>query len=352
MSSSKARRLLDRLDDNNNNDDDEVESDGRISFTASLITQGKHRFYTLSMPSDVLAETTIVDIRNEEPVEGFQRVLDERRAMEIATYIDSGFGTIPSSIVLSAQPVAALAYKRSPRTLSFANDKKAFLILDGQHRVYGFRMAQSKLRVPVVIYNNLSRSEECRLFVDINTKQRPVPNELLLDIKKLAQTENTTEAQFRDVFDAFNNDPHSPLLGLMSPSERKKGRISRVTFNHAMKSISESFSDADSAYTYEVMSAYITACKAGLREIELTNQIVNPTLFRALIQIFPTVAERVADRHTNALTADNFSEIVLPFFQRVKRADFQSPGQSHKTLSEVFLKALRSGFTIGKTRLT
>ncbi len=163
------------------------------SFTASLILQGKHRFYTLSMPSDVLGETCIVDTRDENPQDGFQRALDQRRAQEIADYIDSGFGTIPSSIVLSAQPEAQLRYSRRTRTLSFRNDPRAFLIIDGQHRIFGFRLARSRLRVPVVIYNNLSKAEECRLFIDINNKQRPVPNELLLDIKRMAETETDQE---------------------------------------------------------------------------------------------------------------------------------------------------------------
>ena len=348
MAVSRARKVLDRLDDAK--DEVEVEGDGRISFTASLIIQGRHRFFTLSMPSDVLAETCIVEPRSEEPIEGFQRALDERRAKEIASYIDGGFGTIPTSIVLSAQTIAALQYKRATRTLSFVKDIRSFLILDGQHRVFGFRLAESKLRVPVVIYNNLTRTEECRLFVDINTKQRPVPNELLLDIKKLAATENSAEAHFRDVFDSFQEDPKSPLFGLMSPSEKRKGRISRVTFNQAMKSISDSFSDADAPYTYQVLSSYMTACLAGLRQYDLQSQIVNPTLFRAIIQIFPTVAERVGDRHQDELTAENFAEIIGPFFQRLKKTDLQNPGPSHKTLAETFLKALRSGYTIGRAR--
>jgi DGQHR domain-containing protein len=95
----------------------EGEEGGRISYTAVLLTQGKHRFYTLSMPSDVLAETCMVERRNEEPAVGFQRALDRKRAEEIARYIaryiDSGFGTIPGSIVLSAQPEAELEYRRS-----------------------------------------------------------------------------------------------------------------------------------------------------------------------------------------------------------------------------------------------
>jgi hypothetical protein len=59
-----------------------------VSYTASLVTQGKYRFYTLAMPSDVLAENCTVDRRAESPLEGFQRLLDDRRAQEIADYID------------------------------------------------------------------------------------------------------------------------------------------------------------------------------------------------------------------------------------------------------------------------
>jgi hypothetical protein len=72
--------------------------------------------------------------------------------------------------------------------------------------------AKANLRVPVVIYNKLSKTMECRLFIDINTKQRPVPNELLLDIKKLAEVETNEESLQRDVFDKFSTNPDSPLF--------------------------------------------------------------------------------------------------------------------------------------------
>lgn len=326
----------------------ETEQEGRISYTASLITQGSHRFYTLSMPSDVLAETCIVEPRNEDPAEGFQRALDRKRAEEIARYIDSGFGTIPSSIVLSAQSEADLQYYRPNRTLNFAKNPRAFLILDGQHRVFGFRLAKSKLRVPVVIYNKLNRTEECRLFMDINTKQRPVPNELLLDIKRLSATESSSEALMRDVFDLFNDDPTSPLLGLMSPSEKRKGKISRVTFNASLKPIAESFADADASYVYQVMSAYLHSCLSELRAMELQSAITNSTVFRALMLLFPAVAERVSDRHEGDYSSANFSEILAPLFSRTKRDDLEKPGTSPNALNEQFQKALRAGFTIGR----
>lgn len=324
-----------------------VDLSGRVSLTASLLIQGRHRFYTLSMWSDVLAETCMVEPRYDNPKEGFQRALDEKRGFEIAKYIDSGLGTIPSSIVLSAQPEAALEYNRPNRTLSFNKNPRAFLILDGQHRVFGFMLATSRLRVPVVIYNALSRTEEARLFMDINTKQRPVPNELILDIKRMAETESNQEALMRDVFDALNGRQESPLFGMMSPFERKKGKISRVTFNNAMKAIFESFSGATPDHVYDVLSAYLQCCVSGLRENDAATMITNPTMFKALMLLFPTVAERVADRHASEFTVGNFDEIMRPMFNRVRRADFSNPGKSANTLYDTFRKGLRSGFTIG-----
>ena len=171
-----------------------------VSYAAILITQGKHRFYTLAMPSDVLADTCTVDRRSDNPIDGFQRFLDKKRAQEIADYIDAGLGTIPTSIILSAQDIAHLKYSSAKRTLRFRRSAGAFLILDGQHRVFGFHKAETRVRVPVVIYNHLSRAHECLLFMDINTKQRPVPAELLLDIKRLADAETDAEAVLKDIF--------------------------------------------------------------------------------------------------------------------------------------------------------
>ncbi|PWB81442.1 MAG: hypothetical protein C3F11_15220, partial [Methylocystaceae bacterium] len=102
---------------------------------ALLVTQGKHRFYTLVLPSDILAATCTVEARLENPIDGFQRLLDKKRARDIADYIDSGFGTVPSAIILSAQPRAQLHFDRKTGEFRFRNDPRSFLIIDGQHRV-------------------------------------------------------------------------------------------------------------------------------------------------------------------------------------------------------------------------
>jgi DGQHR domain-containing protein len=320
-----------------------------VSYTAVLLSQGDHRFYTVAMPSDVLAETCMVDPREENPIDGFQRVLDKRRAQEIADYIDNWFGTIPGSIVLSAQPEAELEYIRKARTIRFRKTPRSFLIIDGQHRVYGFKLAEKPLRVPVVIYNKLTRPQECRLFMDINTKQRPVSAELILDIKRLAETDSDTEAVLREVFDSFNADAKSPLFGLLSPSDRKLGKLSRATFNQASKSIWPAFSESDAKSIYTVVSAFLHACASGLRDNGALDKITNPTLFKAIILMFPLAAQRVSDRFGNDYSVANFQKVLSPLFKNVRKSDFQTPGASHKELNETFKKAFNSGFTLGRT---
>lgn len=323
-----------------------------ISYTASLVRQGRYRFYTLTMPSDVLAETCTVDTRIEDPILGFQRRLDMRRAKDIAHYIDVGLGTIPGSIVLSAQPEAEFKYTRIKRTISFKKHARAFLILDGQHRVYGFHLAKNKnLRVPVVIYNELEKSEEVALFMDINTKQRPVPNELLLDIKKLAQTETDVEAVLRAVYDLFDKETSSPLFGLMTPSEKTSGKLSRVTFNAALKAVFSAFGDSDSRRVYDVLRHYLQVWLTGLAaSIGSSKVITNPTLFRAIMLLFPFVAGRVSDRFGQQYTVDNFDAVLRPLFIKLKKSDLQKPGASHITLCETFRRRLESGFSISGGR--
>lgn len=325
----------------------EVDRGERLRYSTSIVTQGSHRFFTLTLPSDVLARCAFATNREEDPVAGFQRVLDERRAQDIADYMDLGFGTIPTSIVLSAQPEANFEVVGRGKTIEFSFLPHSFLILDGQHRVFGFSKAKTKLRVPVVIYNGLTRQQESKLFIDINTKQRPVPNELLLDLKRLADTENDEDALLRELFDAFSEDNDSPLVGLTSPSSKANGKLSRVTFNAAVKPVLGSFAAASSSMIYPALRNYLKAFYRGLVAIEARESLINPTVFRSIFEIFPEVAQRVADRSGTSFSEADFASILNNLFDRVKPARLRTPPKSHKELASELLKTLKSGFLIG-----
>jgi len=318
----------------------------RLRYSVSLVRQGKHSFYTLTMPSEVLARTCAVTTRKEDPKLGFQRELDEKRATEIAHYIDEGVGTIPNSIVLSAQPTADLKIIGKGKTLEFTDAPGAFLILDGQHRVFGFAKAKTNLRVPVVVYNGLSRTDESRLFIDINTKQRPVPAQLLLDIKQLAAIEDDAESILRDIFDMFNDRVKSALNGMMAPYETAKGKITRVTFNAAVKPLLELFTGREIDEIYDILNNYLTAVQYFIDQKTSEPLLTKAVVLRAFFGLFPTVAQRVQDKFDGDYSPTNFAEVMAPMFGNMPLAKLKSPGTSWVNLRDYLEKRLRSKLTL------
>lgn len=260
------------------------------SFSASLIIQGRHKFYSLTLPIDVIATCCSPNPRSDDPQDGFQRSLDESRADSISDYIQNG-GVIPSSIILSAQASSDFEYNSKKKTLSFVNNFKSFLIIDGQHRAYGFRKLYEKgfneknLRIPVVIFSELSPIDEARLFIDVNTLQKPVPKELLLDIKKLAETESVEEELLDMIFTAFEKNSTSCLAGKLSRFEKKRNLISKVTFYEAFKLILRSFDISSPQRLFEIVNAYLYAAQDLLNDqnINFDEVIIKPTTFKILI---------------------------------------------------------------------
>ncbi|MEG6445760.1 DGQHR domain-containing protein [Enterobacter roggenkampii] len=315
--------------------------------SVSLVRQGEHRFYSFTMPSDVLAESCFVVNREEDPNEGFQRELDKKRAAEIANYIDSGLGTIPSSIVLSAQEDCDFIYDSKKKSISFLKSKKAFLIIDGQHRVYGFKLAKTALRIPVVVYENLSKRDESRLFIDINSKQKGVPTELLLDIKKMAEYENDIEQYLRELFDTFSSENDSALYNRLSASKKERGMITRSVFNTAVKPLVKVFGNKNPSEVYEIFNSYLIAFNEGvLLPNQLSEQAFNSTVFKAIAGFFPIITARVKDRFGAIYSVDNYYEFTQVVGQRIKPAKIENPSNAYKPIIEHLEESLKLEFTL------
>lgn len=318
----------------------------RVRYSASLIQQAGKQFYSLTVPTDILSQCCYVTTRAEDQQTGFQRVLDKKRALDIASYIDDKLGTIPGSIILSAQPDAELKLIGGGKTVEFTISTQAFLVLDGQHRVYGFTLAASAMRVPVVIYSGLTHVEEARLFIDINTKQRQVPNELLLDIKQLAQREGDRDKLLREIFDLFDLDPNSALLGLMSSSSRQKQKISRVTFNLAFRSVVTVFSTPQSKAIFTVSNSYVSAFMDVLNQLGLQSRITAPTVFRAIMETFPEVARISAAQHGKTFSKSKFAAVISPIADQMTAQKFTRAVVSVKELSSLFATLIKKDFSI------
>lgn len=306
------------------------------NISVTLITQGEHKFYSGTMEIELIAKTCSTNPRAQDPIEGFQRTLDESRALSIAEYIRTG-GTIPSSIILSAQPDSELTYNSKNKTITFNENQNSFLILDGQHRVYGFRHLLNegvKYRVPVIIYNELTPIQEARIFIDINTLQRPVPKELLLDIKRLADRESDDERMLDELFTAFETESDSYLLNRLSRIDKQKGKISKVTFYDSMRPILKEFNIANIRKLYRIINTFFLAAHdvSEDHQFNLAAYITKATLFKILV---------AHSRAVITMISDNDSEDIEKISEHKKYLARSLPGSFQDIVnSKAYLKSV------------
>lgn len=320
----------------------------QVSYSAVPLDQNDQRFLFTTIPVSSLFPYCFVAGRNEDPVAGFQRRLNRGRAEDIAQYLHDGKGSIPTNIVLSAQPDAGIEYNSRTKTLSYQKQAGSFLVLDGQHRLWGYEICREKfkkdLRVPVSIYIGLSRAQEARLFIDINTTQVGVPSALLLDIKQIAEIESSSEQVLRGFFDSLNSDSLSPLHNLLSPAKSVTGKISRVTFNKAMMAVLRSnvWGDISKKHQYQVLVNYLTAIVNLLSDRTL---LARSAFFEAICEVFEDVVQTALTKHGN-VKEDSIREILKP----IQSSDLLSITEKSRPTKSVYLesikKSLRKNITI------
>ena len=323
-----------------------TKDDSRASFASLLASQGKYNFHIISMPSSIFKESCFTISRSEDPQEGFQRKLDQSRCDEIAKYIDNGHGSIPTAIILSAQPEAEFERNVLNKTISFKKHPNAFLVIDGQHRVWGYSKAKTDIRVPVIIYEGLSRVEEAQLFIDINENQKKVPDALILDVKQLLQKETEDELIAREVYDRFIEDKDSALNSFINLGENERGNLSRITFYNAIgQVINGSLKQHDNQVKYDVINNYLKALKytLSLLSTDLENSIGKPIVFQAAMNIGEFIISCTFSKYKK-LDYKSFCEELAPISENLKENDIKQPGKSYKKLSEKLMDA-----TIKKT---
>lgn len=282
------------------------------AYPATPIVQNQFTFYTSVVSGKSLLRSCFVSRRTDNPTEGFNRALSRSRAIDIARYLERGF-SIPTNIVVSAQSEARVAYSNGQIRWQ-ATDGASFLVIDGQHRLFAMDHTDQDFDFAVAIYDGLSRQDEVRLFIDINTNQKGVPTALLLDIKQLAGAEVTLEATLRQLFDLVSADRNSPLHGRFSAAAKVSGYVSRVTFNTALKRSIQAgalatmpLADQAKLIVNYLIAADRIIASSGARN----NDLSKATILQAFFEIFNEVTDQALVHFSN-LRPDSLTEVLAP----------------------------------------
>jgi DGQHR domain-containing protein len=111
---------------------------------ASKVSYNGYTYYVGVVSGKLLLANSRVSRRTEDAEAGFNRNLQPSRAREIARYLETEHSSIPTNLVLSAQPEAEVDFKRG-QLHWVETPAGAFLVLDGQHRLFSMQDTGGRL---------------------------------------------------------------------------------------------------------------------------------------------------------------------------------------------------------------
>lgn len=147
--------------------------------------------YIVALPGQWLLKHTTPSWRIQDPEKGFQRLVKDERAKQIArTVIEKG-RTFPNAITLATN-VKKLSFADGRVTLP-ASAK--LLVVDGQHRLWAQTFAsETEATYACILHLGKTEEEMAELFLEINENQRRVPSSLRWDLVRLVKPEGDQAA--------------------------------------------------------------------------------------------------------------------------------------------------------------
>lgn len=209
-----------------------------------FVLQEDPAVYVAKIPGHWLLEHTTPSWRLEDPEAGFQRMVSERRGIEIARNVLDQGRTFPNAIVLATDK-PKLARQGSQLAVP---DSIRLLVVDGQHRLWAQTFSAVEAQYACVIHTGLDEPAMAALFIEINDTQKRVPASLRWDLVRLVRPGEDPHAErASDLVFSLNTDPTSALYqqidltGEVAALEIKQGSIApeikRVVGRDPLKSV-------------------------------------------------------------------------------------------------------------------
>jgi len=161
-------------------------------------------------PSDLLA-MSIVDrrrIEEDEEVLGIQRELKKDKVIQIQNYLTSIDATFPNSIIVNT--TQNFVVNENETELELTIEDNTFTIIDGQHRVEGFRESNlDNFELLIAIFKDLENDQQANIFSTINSQQTKVDPSLNLNLE-LNSKVYTPKKMMIEIAQSLNYDKESP----------------------------------------------------------------------------------------------------------------------------------------------
>lgn len=149
----------------------------------ALLLQTSPPVYVIVISGRWLLKHTTPSWRIRDPIKGFQRIVNEDRAKQIARTVLDRDRAFPNAITLATN---LKDFKRSDCEIVIPKRAK-FLVVDGQHRLWAQNFSEKDGQYACIIHLNKTEQEMAELFLEINDNQRRVPSSLRWDLVRLVR---------------------------------------------------------------------------------------------------------------------------------------------------------------------
>lgn len=182
-----------------------------ITLQSIKVHQKIGEIYVSSIDPQLLLQMSVVDrrrIEENDEVIGIQRELREEKVRQIKKYLSTDKATFPNSIILNTESKYILS--KTDNSIELLIDENTFSIIDGQHRVEGFRDNKiENFKLIISIYVGLESNEQAEIFTTINSQQTKVDPSHNLNLE-LESKVYTPIKMMIEVAQSFNYDSESP----------------------------------------------------------------------------------------------------------------------------------------------
>lgn len=167
--------------------------------------------YIAKITPESLLEMSVVDrrrIEEDDEVLGVQRELRQDKVQQISKYLTSFDATFPNSIIVNTKSEFIIDETNDFIEIDIKED--TFTIIDGQHRVEGFRDKKiEKFELIIAIFKDLRIDQQANIFSTINSQQTKVDPSLNLHLEINSKV-YTPKKMMIEVAQSFCLDSDSP----------------------------------------------------------------------------------------------------------------------------------------------
>lgn len=216
-----------------------------VKLNAIIARQPIGDIYVTTIDPQVLLQMSIVDrrrIEDDEEVIGIQRELKEEKVKQIKKYLSTNKATFPNSIILNTEEKYIV--HKNENTIELEINENTFSIIDGQHRVEGFRDNPIyNFDLIISIFIALKSDEQAEIFTTINSQQTKVDPSHNLNLE-LESKVYTPIKMMIELAQSFNYDKESPWYNnIKLLRNSSNGILSLSAFVKPLNSLT--FSDND-----------------------------------------------------------------------------------------------------------